>query len=57
MLVLMINEWCFGVGSYVSVEYCDVNIKFLHLSGPAAQFFRLSLRTLAGLQYIISLQK
>ena len=57
MLVLMINEWCFGVGSYVSVEYCDVNIKFLHPSGPAAQFFRLSLRTLAGLQYIISLQK
>ena len=37
------DEWYLGVANYVSVENCVVNIKFLHPSDPAAQFFRPSL--------------
>ena len=33
------DEWYFGVANYVSLENCDVNIKFLHPNGLAAQFF------------------
>ena len=51
------DEWYFAVANYVSVENCDVNIKFLHPNGPFAKFFGPVVRTLAGLQYMISLQK
>ena len=48
------DEWYVGVANYSSVENYDMNIKFLHPNGPAAQFFRSSLRTLAGSQYMVS---
>ena len=50
------DEWYFGVANYISVENCDVNIKFLRPNGPAAQFLGLVLRALGGSQYMISLQ-
>ena len=37
------DEWYFGVANYVSVENCDVNIKFFHPNSPASQLFRPSL--------------
>ena len=37
------DEWYFGVANYISVENYDVNVKFLQLNGPAAQFFKPSL--------------
>ena len=46
----------FLLQNYVLVENCDVNIKFIHLNGPAAQFFRPNCEALAGSQYMI-LQK
>ena len=33
------DEWYLLLQNYVSVENCDVNIKFFHPYGPAAQFF------------------
>ena len=37
------DEWYFGVANYVSVENCDVNIKFFHPNSPASHLFRPSL--------------
>ena len=28
------KDWYFGVANFVSVEYSDVNVKFLHPKGP-----------------------
>ena len=36
------DTWYFAIADYVPVESCDVNIKFFHPNGPAAQFFRPS---------------
>ena len=52
----MLMSDTFLLQNYVLVENCDVNIKFIHLNGPAAQFFRPNCEALAGSQYMI-LQK
>ena len=33
------NNWYFGIVNYVSIEYNDVNVKFMRPKGPASKFF------------------